>query len=238
VDQAVRPGLQGLTFAGFTPGTGGLLREPDLLVRQAAFDRRTWLHALPLDTPIAPDERVMSLFCYEPQALPAVLQHLSQGQQKTRWLVTPGRPHQAVAHALAQLHLQPSGAGQLHISSLPHMSQTEFDHLLWACDLNFVRGEDSLVRALWAGQPFVWHIYPQDDLAHHDKLRAFGQALQMPEDLATFHLAWNGVSNAPLAQLTRMALEDWQVWSQQTQQLLFTQTDLTSQLLGFVAQKR
>ena len=39
--------------------------------------------------------------------------------------------------------------------------------------LNAVRGEDSLVRALWAGQPFVWHIYPQDDGAHHAKLDAF-----------------------------------------------------------------
>jgi hypothetical protein len=41
---------------------------------------------------------------------------------------------------------------------------------LWACDLNFVRGEDSFVRAQWAERPFVWHIYPQQDDAHLEKL--------------------------------------------------------------------
>jgi len=30
-------------YPGFTPDSGGLLREPDLLARQAAFDRMTWL---------------------------------------------------------------------------------------------------------------------------------------------------------------------------------------------------
>ncbi len=66
---------------------------------------------------------------------------------------------------------------------LPHLPQTDFDHLLWACDLNFVRGEDSLVRALWAGKPFVWQIYPQDDDAHHAKLGAFLDWLDAPSSL-------------------------------------------------------
>ncbi len=225
-------------FPGFTPDTGGLLREPDLLARQAAFDRTTWLASLPLDTPISAHERVMALFCYEPPALAALLQDLYQSEVHTRLLVTPGRPQRAVAQALAQLNMPSTGAGKLHISQLPYFSQTEFDHLLWACDLNFVRGEDSLVRALWAGQPFVWHIYPQDDLAHHPKLMAFCQALQMPEDLITFHLAWNAVQNTSHPGLPRIALDDWRVWAKQTRQLLCAQTDLTHQLLGFVAQKR
>jgi len=225
-------------FPGFTPDTGGLLREPDLLARQAAFDRSTWLASLPLDTPISNHERVISLFCYEPLALAALLQDLSQSEVHTRLLVTPGRPQRAVAQALAQLNIPSCGTGLLHISQLPYVSQTEFDHLLWACDLNFVRGEDSLVRALWAGQPFVWHIYPQDDLAHHSKLMAFCQALQMPQDLIAFHVAWNAVPNTSHSGLPRIALDDWRVWSQQTRQLLCDQTDLTSQLLGFAAQKR
>ena len=225
-------------FPGFTPDTGGLLREPDLPARQVKFNRHAWLASLPLDTPIASDERLVSLFCYEPQALTALLQQLSHSPLRTRLLITPGRPQQAVAQALAQLNMATTGAGQLHISQLPYLSQTEFDLLLWACDLNFVRGEDSLVRALWAGQPFVWHIYPQDDLAHHDKLLAFCQSLQMPADLMAFHLAWNSIESAPNPELPRMALDDWWIWARKTQQLLQAQTDLTSQLLGFVAQKR
>jgi uncharacterized repeat protein (TIGR03837 family) len=63
--------------------------------------------------------------------------------------------------------------GHLHIHPLPFLPQSRYDELLWSCDLNFVRGEDSFVRAQWAGKPFVWHIYPQADDAHRVKLDAF-----------------------------------------------------------------
>jgi uncharacterized repeat protein (TIGR03837 family) len=242
-------------FPGFTPDTGGLLREPNLLkpptpdshtpsnittspTRQFRFDRTTWLAALPLDKPMVANERLISLFCYEPAALPDLLKQLSQADAPTRLLVTQGRPSNAVAAATHALHMPSSGSDQLHISQLPYLSQTDFDHLLWACDFNFVRGEDSLVRALWAGQPFAWHIYPQDDLAHHDKLHAFGSALDMPVDLRKFHAVWNGLETGPLPALSRTAIDDWRDWSHQTQQRLVAQTDQTSQLLSFVAQKR
>jgi len=244
-------------FPGFTSDTGGLLREPDLLdaptttlsgntasnvtasqTRQSKFDRAAWLTALSLDKPIADNERLISLFCYEPVALPELLKQLSQADEPTRLLVAQGRPSAAVTVATQALHMPSSGTGQLHISQLPYFSQTDFDHLLWACDFNLVRGEDSLVRALWAAQPFAWHIYPQDDLAHHDKLRAFEAALDMPVDLRKFHAVWNGLETAPLPALSRAVLDDWHRWSHQVQQRLQAQTDLTSQLLGFAAQKR
>ena len=225
-------------FPGFTPNTGGLLREPDLAARQAAFDRQTWRQGLPLDKPIAPNERLISLFCYEPPALPSLLKQLSQSDEPTRLLVAPGRPHAALTAVTKALGMASEEQGQLHISPLPYVSQTEFDHLLWACDLNLVRGEDSLVRALWAGKPLVWHIYPQDDLAHHAKLQAFAAALQMPEELRQFHAVWNGIETGDLPALSRTTLEDWRRWSLQTRQDLQAQTDLTSQLLSFVAQKR
>ena len=79
-------------FPGFTPDTGGLLREPDLAARQAVFDRHTWLQGLPLDRPIEKNERLISLFCYEPEALPDLLKQLSQSDEPTRLLVTQGRP--------------------------------------------------------------------------------------------------------------------------------------------------
>jgi uncharacterized repeat protein (TIGR03837 family) len=225
-------------YPGFTPDTGGLLREPDLWVRQAAFDRTAWLQALPLDLPIAENERLISLFCYEPAALPDLLQQLSEADQPTRLLVAPGRPHAAVEAARQTLGMPKGGQGHLHISPLPYLSQTAFDQLLWACDLNLVRGEDSLVRALWAGQPFGWHIYPQDDLAHHTKLQAFEAALRMPADLQKFHAIWNGLETGQLPALSRARLEVWRHWSLQTGRDLQGQTDLTSQLLSFVAQKR
>jgi uncharacterized repeat protein (TIGR03837 family) len=248
-------------FPGFTPDTGGLLREPDLVeahtTRTTAtpsdstpsnitasqtprpkFDRTAWVSTLSLDTAITANERLISLFCYEPAALPELLKQLSQAEETTRLLVAQGRPSAAVAAATQALNMPSSGKGQLHISQLPYFSQTEFDHLLWACDLNMVRGEDSLVRALWASQPFVWHIYPQDDLAHHAKLHAFEVTLDMPADLREFHAVWNNLKMGPLPALSRATLERWRDWSHQVQQRLLTQTDLTTQLLRFVAQKR
>lgn len=231
-------------FPGFTKDTGGLIRELNLVENQKVFERMKWLKHLAIDEPFSEDERLISLFCYEPQALSVWLQQLSESEIPTRLLVAAGRPNAAVSKALAglglsELKLQESiKINRLQISQLPHLSQPDFDHLLWSCDINFVRGEDSLVRALWAGKPFVWHIYPQDDLAHQTKLAAFCDALQMPPDLIAFHQAWNGLENPSKFRPLPDNLADWLTWSQQAKQLLLEQTDLTTKLVKFTARKR
>ena len=110
--------------------------------------------------------------------------------------------------------------------------------MLWACDLNFVRGEDSLVRALWAGQALVWQIYPQHDNAHHDKLWAFLDWLQAPESLRRFHATWNGLDAAPLQWPDDDTLAEWTACTRAARARLLTQDNLVAQLLGFVAEKR
>ena len=211
-------------YPGFTPDTGGLLRETDLLTRQQGFDRQAWRarHA-PL---LAPGARLLSLFCYEPAGLAPLLQQLAG--RPDHLLVTPGRPLAAVQQALAQGQATPNW------TALPYTDQNGFDEMLWACDLNFVRGEDSLVRALWAGRPFVWHIYPQDDQAHHDKLDAFLDWLQAPADLRHMHRCWNGLATGALP---GPDLPAWQACVQAARARLLAQTDLTTQLLDFVANK-
>jgi uncharacterized repeat protein (TIGR03837 family) len=116
---------------------------------------------------------------------------------------------------------------------LPPLTQTDFDHLLWACDLNFVRGEDSLVRALWAGKPLVWQIYPQDDGAHAGKLHAFLNLLQAKTSLRDFHHVWNGLRSN--AQLPSLDMQIWQKTIQQARQKLLQQDDLASTLIRFVS---
>ncbi len=220
---------QGLTkrffYPGFTARTGGLLREPGLPQRQARFDRDAWLAGLGLP-PVAPGERLVSLFCYEPPALPGLLRQLGEGPTPARVLVTPGRARTAFDAALAALGSAPQPAWH----ALPLVPQPEFDHLLWACDLNFVRGEDSLARALWAGRPFVWQIYPQADGAHHAKLSAFLQWLDAPASLRAFHAAWNadGPGERPLAPPD---LPAWAATVQAARQRLLALPDLVSALL-------
>jgi len=177
------PQRSGLTkwffHPGFTAATGGLLREPGLLEAHAAFDRDTWLAAHGLAR--RDGERVVTLFCYDNPAVPALLEALAA--EPTLLLLTPG-------HAQRLVTATPPG---VRAAALPHLPQPEFDRLLRASDLNFVRGEDSLVRAIWAGRPFVWHIYPQHDGVHADKLEALLARMPPVPGLADLWRGWNGL---------------------------------------------
>jgi uncharacterized repeat protein (TIGR03837 family) len=85
---------------------------------------------------------------------------------------------------------------------MPFLPQARYDELLWACDCNFVRGEDSFVRAQWAARPFVWQIYPQQERAHWRKLDAFLALYTkwMPADArdaaSAFMRQWNQIAVA------------------------------------------
>jgi uncharacterized repeat protein (TIGR03837 family) len=229
-------------YPGFTPATGGLLREPDLAARQAAFDRAGWLAAHRIGWR---GERLVTLFCYEPRALPALLAQWAGGTEPIRLLVTAGRAARTVREALPGFGLADvppdavvAGAGALAIDFLPLLPQTAFDELLWAGDFNFVRGEDSLVRAIWAGAPFAWQIYPQDDDAHHVKLDALLDAIAAPPSLRRFHAAWNGVDDASVAWPDVATRDDWAVVAKATQARLAAQDDLVTQLMRFIATGR
>jgi uncharacterized repeat protein (TIGR03837 family) len=123
----------------------------------------------------------------------------------------------------------------LSIHEQPYMPQTQYDALLRSCDVNFVRGEDSLVRALWAGRAFVWHIYPQADGAHAAKLDAFLDWMDAPPDWREFHHVWNGLSCAPLPPINAPG---WGACTQAARARLRRQADLLTQLLDFVEEKR
>jgi len=226
-------------YPGFTAATGGLLRESDLAEREARFNRAEWLQQKGLAWQ---GERLVSLFCYEPPALADLLNQLATDPQATRLLVTAGRATAAVvACILDKMRLQPlwNKRELLSISYLPPLTQVDYDHLLWACDLNFVRGEDSLVRALWANRPFVWQIYPQHDDAHHRKLEALLEMLDAPPSWRAFHRVWNGVNSrtdgkaSQSSQLPDLALDSWQQVVISAGQQLRQQDDLVTQIVRF-----
>ena len=217
-------------YPGFTPKTGGLLREPGLLQRMADAGAQA-------EQQRDSSRLRVSLFCYEPPALAALLAEWSRqglAGQPVELLVTAGRPTQAVKAVLGQLKVDPE---RIKITWLPLLSQTEFDLLLWRCDLNFVRGEDSVLRALWAGKPFVWSIYPQDDGAHLLKLEAFLQRLETPASLKAFHRAWN-TAGEKLVAPSAADLTDWRQHATAARAALLGQEDMTSRLLQFVAKNR
>jgi len=197
--QLAGPG-RGLTkwffYPGFGPATGGLLHEPELERERTAFVPEPWLASIGVP-PLAGARRV-SLFCYEQPAIGAALERWSAestqllvtpgppAAQVAAWLGVPGTPHEEARHGALQAHF------------LPWLSQPGYDRLLWSCDLNHVRGEDSLVRAMRARRPFVWQLYPQHDDAQHTKLEAFldtylaGVDTAAAQPLRRRFRAWNG----------------------------------------------
>lgn len=219
-------------YPGFTPRTGGLIREPDLLARQAAFDRADWL-ARQATAP-RPGERVVSLFCYRHAPVAELLARLQD--QPTLLLVTAGIARELVGPAPSH--------GAVRVHALPHLSQPEFDALLWSCDINFVRGEDSFVHAQWAGVPLVWHIYPQDDGVHADKLDAFWQRYSRTAHPHTAQLIqqcwrwWNGLGATAPAPLDDATWSDWRRVALDWRRSLLAQPDLASTLQSFVQRQR
>ena len=223
-------------YPGFTPHTGGLLREPGLLAQRNTFGsdgRQAFLRGLGIADH---GEALVTLFCYAHAPVAELLAKLQSVRQGVHLLVTHGQAASAVKTALERA---PKAAEGLRITHLPLLSQTLFDQLLWVSDLNFVRGEDSLVRALWSGRPFVWQIYPQDDGAHRAKLQAFLSAVGAPAPVRDWHMHWNSFGGAgvglplPGVQFTPSS-EVWQAWAAGLASRLAQQTDLVTQLCAFV----
>lgn len=166
-------------FPGFQRGTGGLLRESGLLERRRQFQQspeaqRTFLQGLGIDP--APNAQLISLFAYENAGLSSWLDVLAADSTPTHVLVPEGR---ILGDVERWLGVEELAAGARHVRDgltvqvLPFVRQDQYDQLLWCCDFNAVRGEDSFVRAQWAGRPMLWHIYQQEEDIHLDKLDAF-----------------------------------------------------------------
>lgn len=166
-------------FPGFTPKTGGLLREASLIEQRQRFQqnpvaREDFLQQLGVIP--QPDVRLISLFAYENTGLASWLDALSAGSQATHLIVPEDRVVTDLQRWLGLTELV-SGKlyrrGALTLQLISFMSQDDYDRLLWSCDFNVVRGEDSFVRAQWAGRPLLWHIYVQQEEAHLEKMEAF-----------------------------------------------------------------
>jgi len=195
-------------FPGFVAGTGGVLREAGLPARRAAFgddERRQMWAGLGFEPPAA-QATVVSLFAYENAPVADLLAAWEHGQELTVAAIPEGR---IVKPVLDWLGVTAAGVGRsfqrglLEVRMVPFVSQPRYDQLLWACDCNLVRGEDSFVRAQLACKPMIWHAYPQKERAHWPKLEAFLDlyCAGLPQDAAAamrgMWQAWNGVGEAP-----------------------------------------
>lgn len=233
-------------FPGFTSRTGGLLRETGLMQSRAAFDDDAEAAFCGrIGVPARQqDELRISLFCYQNVALPDLLQSLAMGAGSVRLLTCPGAATEQVSRWIGKpLSVEkPEVIQSLTVQAIPFLSHSDYDRLLWSCDVNFVRGEDSFVRAQWAQRPFIWQIYPQAEATHLVKLRAFLDRFLhdfvAPQVVTDCWRAWNGGDRmsfawqnyvAKLAEIRRYG----EVWAGQ----LDHAADLANNLVRFVREQ-
>jgi len=202
------PSAKYFFFPGFTPLTGGLLRERDLRGNRMAFDSAAeadWWQSIGIPPRNNRDVLRVSIFCYQNASLSDLLRCWAEGPDEVIAMVMPGPAAEQTAKWFGASFLPgtPLRRSSLTAYALPFLPQSSFDRLLWACDVNFVRGEDSFVRAQWAERPFVWQVYPQTEGAHVVKLEAFLtrylDRFPSPDVVRQCWRAWNGQSNIAAA---------------------------------------
>ena len=223
-------------FPGFTHCTGGLIREAGLLAARDAWRAHEARDA---------DALRIVLFCYPNRALPALFDAWAEGDERIACIVPEG-----VATAALDAWLrgdvphagQRATRGRLTLEVVPFMTQDAFDRLLWGAGINFVRGEDSFVRAQWAARAFVWQPYPQENDAHRLKLDAFvaryAHVLRAParQALGAFWEAFNAEDGGAAARAWpayRAAVDAYEAHGRGWARTLASFPDLASRLVDF-----
>jgi uncharacterized repeat protein (TIGR03837 family) len=208
--------IESFFFPGFTPESGGLLREADLIDRCERFGRDPsaridFLRSLGIDA--EPGQRFMSLFCYPDSPVEELIDGLNAIEhQRSDAPCTSAPPDHW--QLLIPEGIAPELGDRRGVRRVPFLPQIDYDRMLWCCDLNWVRGEDSLVRALWSGRPLIWQAYRQADEAHRPKLEALIDrwlaVAKLPEPAANawrnLHTAWNTAPDPASRALTAAAL--------------------------------
>ncbi len=227
---------------GFVAESGGLLRESSV--------------GLPMPLGEHAAERVLKVLIFGYRS--AVWVEMLSAWQSLGWQMEIDLAGSQVIDALKETGWLPENAltesesawvsGSLILRKRDFVPQVDFDAMLAQYDWLFVRGEDSFIRAQWAAKPFFWHIYPQAELAHLDKLDAFwNQAFgDEREDWQAAHWALSqalngGESCSESAYLThwqtlRHHERAWQRWARDWQIHLYHQMDTVSKLEQWLAQ--
>ncbi|MBL8506256.1 MAG: elongation factor P maturation arginine rhamnosyltransferase EarP [Methylobacillus glycogenes] len=235
-------------FPGFSNHTGGLLRESRLLAERMAFQQDAQLQAefwqqLGVTPSLSENAIKLSLFCYPHAPLHSILQAMAEGEQEVDLFIPAGHIAEQTQAWVAQQAVAGFTAHKLKTHIIPFLSQPQYDRLLWACELNFVRGEDSWIRAIWAGRPLIWQPYFQQEDTHLEKLQAFLQryheksSASLTAEIMAAHQAWNADGfkadgfNILQWQALCAILPQWQAHAQTYASELAEQEDLAAKLV-------
>ena len=233
-------------FPGFKNDTGGLLREKNLITERDEFLNSTITQSnFWQKLGIQNDDRSIkiSLFCYPQANIKQLLLALYENNRSSTILFPFSGTIKSLSHIFTdfkQLDANTLVKQNVTVRLVPFLSQYNYDRLLWACDLNFVRGEDSWIRAIWASKPFIWQPYIQTEETHIKKMRAFLAAYShnAPKEIQSLllntHLTWSAAKeDKDDFKELMLALPKLNSYAKQQTHLQSIQADLATNLLSF-----
>lgn len=254
-------------FPGFKENTGGLIREENLIAKRNVFtkskEKQTefWKsigitktgNLIVADVNGNTESSIkISLFCYPQADFVGLIESLSTTNKAISLFIPHNNLMTASIAKLSNVHLEnnpennPENSNEIQLNNLtihllPFLSQADYDHLLWACDLNFVRGEDSWIRAIWAEKPFIWQPYIQTDETHILKLKAYldlflsAATSEIKSLVNESQLAWSSVSTNAIMPISALInqLPALRAYAKQITNVLAMQPDLATKLVIF-----
>lgn len=163
---------------GFTEKTGGVIVDSLFLDRKKSVLKNKDMYLNKYIPEIEKEDYFIgTIFSYEKNFLP-LLDVLIENKRKNCLLILGEKSQTSIKSIIQDLDGVTSKDDiyqyrNIMFKFMPFLEQEEYEELINLVDYNFVRGEDSFVRALLTGKPFIWHIYLQDEMAHMDKIEGF-----------------------------------------------------------------
>lgn len=163
---------------GFTEKSGGVIADSNYLERiQRILENKEFYEKKYLsDIEDRENKIVGTLFSYEKNFTP-LLEDLKKLDKDVVILAMGEKTQDSLRKILKNFSIEDFRNslkyGKIEIRFLNFLNQEEYEELINIVDFNFVRGEDSFIRAVLTGKPYMWHIYCQEEYAHMDKIEGF-----------------------------------------------------------------
>lgn len=162
---------------GFSEKSGGVIIDSDFLERMKyGKENRDEVFKKYFKDFDLKDKFIGTVFSYE-KNFENLLETLKNYEKETVLLLMGEKTQKSFSEILKKNLTEDYGNivkyGKITMIYSDFFSQEEYEEIISASDFNFTRGEDSFVRGIVLGKPFMWHIYLQEEKAHMDKIKAF-----------------------------------------------------------------
>ncbi|AFZ83516.1 conserved hypothetical protein of the DUF2331 family [Candidatus Kinetoplastibacterium blastocrithidii TCC012E] len=212
-------------FPGFTSKTGGLIVEQDFLknkksLKESIYNQEDFLKSLGIKHKRS-EFLFCLLFCYPDAPVNDLIRSMKLLNKKIVLIAND-----------QSLFINANSTNNLKLVLIPFIDQDSFDKLICCMDINFIRGEDSFVRALLSGNPLIWNIYKQENNTHIDKLKSWLNLNSFPVTIKKVMYSWNNFGEEGLINAIEKAMskENWNSWKDYSR--IISEKQISNKSLG------